>query len=80
MAIDHSSVQTHTDAQLLALYRDCMAKIALGQSYSMNGRTMSRADLKEVREMIEWLEERVETDAAGEEGGGSVLVQFSEPA
>lgn len=78
MAIDHSSVQTHTDAQLLALYRDCLAKIALGQAYSINGRSFTRADMKTVMDAIDWLEERVEADAAGEEGGGNVLVQFGE--
>ena len=80
MAIDHTAVQTHTDAQLLALYRDCFAKIAIGQAYSINGRSFTRADMKTVMDAISWLEDRVETDAAGVEGGGNVLVQFGEPA
>jgi UDP-N-acetyl-D-mannosaminuronic acid transferase (WecB/TagA/CpsF family) len=77
MPIDHTAVQTHTDAQLLALYRDALAKIATGQSYSINGRSLTHANLKEVRDMIDWLEARVQTATDGV-GGNIALAQFKD--
>ena len=75
MPID-TNVQVFTDAELLLLYRQCLAKIAIGQNYQLNGRMMTYADLKEVREMIEWLEERVVV--AEDNNGGLGLVQYGE--
>jgi hypothetical protein len=49
----------YTDAELLALYREALAAIATGQSYTIRGKALTRADLSEVREMIAWLEKRV---------------------
>ena len=75
MPID-TNVQVFTDAELLLLYRQCLAKIAIGQNYQLNGRMMTYADLKEVREMIEWLEERVVV--AEDNNGGLGLVQYGD--
>lgn len=77
MPID-TNVQAFTDAELLLLYRQCLAKIAIGQTYQLNGRMMTYADLKEVREMIEWIEARVE--AAADDTGGLGLAGFGERA
>lgn len=73
MAIDVSSVQTFTDAELLKLWRNCLAAIATGQSYSIGGRTLTRADLKEAREMVDWLENRIN---AASDNGGIALADF----
>lgn len=78
MAIDVSSVQTFTDAQLLVLYRNALAAVTVGQSYSINGRSMTRADLPEIRETIDWLEARIQNAAATDSGGGIAIVQFGE--
>lgn len=53
------TVQTGTDAELLLLYRAALAAISQGQSYQFGDKQLTRADLKEVREMITWLEDRV---------------------
>lgn len=64
----NTSVQTFTDTELLNLYRLALAKIAAGQSYQMNGRMLTNADLKDVREQIDWLEARINAAAAGVDG------------
>lgn len=76
MPIDTSGVQTFTDAELLVLWRACLAAIATGQSYAIGGRTLTRADAKEAREMIDWLEARV--SVASDDGGGIALVKYGE--
>lgn len=48
-----------TDAAMLTLYNEALQAVATGQSYEINGRRMTRADLREIRETIEWLEERI---------------------
>lgn len=74
MSID-TSVQTFTDTELLNLWRLAYAKISVGQSYSMNGRMMTYANLSEVQKQIEWLEARVDI-ALGNDG--NALAQFGE--
>lgn len=50
----------YTDAELLALYREALARIPVsGQGYTIAGRTFTMADLQHVREMVEWLEVRI---------------------
>lgn len=75
MSTIDTNVQEFSDDELLKLYRQCLAKIAIGQSYQMNGRMMTYADLKEVREMIEWLEQRTES---ADENGGLGLIGFGD--
>lgn len=56
----YSTSNTYTDAELLALYREALARISVsGQSYVINGRTFTMASLKEIREQIVWLEGRL---------------------
>lgn len=51
---------TYTDAELLALYRAALARISVsGQEYTIGNRTFIAADLAEIRQMISWLEPRV---------------------
>lgn len=56
----------YTDQELLAMWRECYAAIAVhGQSYSLLGRTYTRADLSEVQAQIRWLESRIEQRSTG---------------
>lgn len=56
----------YTDAELLALFRECYAKIAVqGQSYQFGGRTFTRADLAEVQRQITFLENRIAQASTG---------------
>ena len=51
---------TYTDAELLALYREALAAISVGgQQYRIDDRWFTSADLPEVRDMITWLEQRI---------------------
>lgn len=77
MAID-TNVQTFTDAELLAMFRLALVNVSTGQSYAINGRALTRADLSQIRETIEWLEERVNA-ASTEAQGGLALVRYGEP-
>lgn len=56
--IDFDNMQTITDAQMLKAIRHAIAHIAVGgQSYMINGRQFTRADLSKLEE----LKERYET-------------------
>jgi hypothetical protein len=68
-----------SDQQLLDLYRNAMGAIAEGQSYSINGRTMTRADLKTVWTMVLALEQRVAQAAGDQTGTGLALASFNNP-
>jgi hypothetical protein len=51
---------TYTDAELLALFREAYARIATsGESYTIGSRSYSSANLTEIRDQIQWLEQRV---------------------
>lgn len=64
----HTPGATYTDAELLVLFREALASVAVsGQSYRMGSREYTRADLPEIRSQIEWLETRVNKSS----GGGS---------
>ena len=77
MAIDPAKFREYTDPELLTLYRSALAAIATGQSYTINGRALSRADLSSVRDTISWLESRIDIAT----GDGDVgLASFDDPA
>lgn len=59
-----------TDAAMLVLYNEALQSIALGQSYEINGRRMTRADLSAVQKMVEWLEARIEKASRTQPGLG----------
>ena len=50
---------TYTDAELLALYREALAKLSLRQETTILGERLVFADLAKVQAQIEWLENRV---------------------
>jgi len=66
-----------SDSSLLDLYKEALEAIATGQSYQIRGRTMTRANLREVRETIDWLERRV--SRGSDATGGVDLVTFRNP-
>jgi hypothetical protein len=47
--IDLPTAQTHLD-----LWLEAESKVALGQSYQIGNRSMRRADLKEIRDQVEY--------------------------
>ena len=50
----------YTNAELLALYRQCLARISVsGQEYEIGTRRFTAADLAEVRATINELEQKV---------------------
>lgn len=67
-----------TDAELLTAYKRAAMAIATGQSYEINGRSLTRANLKDVQGMIEWLEGRIAR--ASDQTGGFGHVSFGNPA
>lgn len=66
-----------TDAQLLTLFNEALQAVALGQRYKINERELSRADIAEIRDTIEWLERRI--SVATDTTGGLGVVTFEEP-
>jgi hypothetical protein len=78
MAIDVSSLQTFTDAELLIIYRNALATGAFRQEMDFNGRRVKVPDAKTVLMIIETLEARCAVDAAADNGGGTALVQYGE--
>ena len=61
MATQYEANFTYTDQQLLDLFRECLARIAVsGQSYQMpGGRMFTAANLTEVRNMVSYYEAKV---------------------
>jgi hypothetical protein len=61
-----TTANSYSDAELLALFREGVAMIAAtGQSYQISGRTYNAASLPAMRDMIDWLEGRISTEANG---------------
>lgn len=78
MAITTSQIDDlpdYTDAQIVKMLKAAVVAVSTGQSVTVMGRTVSRANLAELRETLEFFENRVN---AAEEGGGTALVQFGE--
>lgn len=64
MAFPWTAPGTGTDQELLDLARAAIAQIlATGQSYAIAGRQLTRADLPELRETVQWLETRLTAQA-----------------
>ena len=70
--------EAYTDAQLLAHVRKAILTVAIaGQSYTIGGKTYTRANLKELRELRAELTDLIDT-ATDDSGGGIALVEFGE--
>lgn len=50
---------TYTDAELLALYRQALAKLSFSEEYEEGGIRVRRADIPGITKAIEWLETRI---------------------
>jgi hypothetical protein len=61
-----------SNAELLALYREGLAKLATAQEVEILGKRIRRADLKDLRETVDWLERKVSREESGS-GGGPTL-------
>jgi hypothetical protein len=55
------TAETYTDAELLALYRQALADLSVAQSTTLRGKTVTRANLKDIQSMVIWLERRTGT-------------------
>jgi len=76
MAIDFDNLQPITTANLLAAVDVAIANLLLGaQSYSVNGRTFTRAQLSELRNMRSELQREVAESSSGT-GGLIALAKF----
>ena len=72
MALTSTQAQTALDAWITA-----DLAVAKGQSYSMNGRSLTLVNAKEIREQIQYWERRVAAFSVGSTGGAS-LADFSD--
>jgi hypothetical protein len=69
MAIDINSIQDYTDAEMLKAIRHAKVQIKLaGQSYTINGRTYTRADYESLVEDEMRLQARVDQATTGSVG------------
>lgn len=54
----------------LALWKDALAAISTGQSYTIHGRSLTRASLKEVMDMIKYFEKIISDVERQDQGLG----------
>lgn len=68
---------TYTD--LLTQYKAAMLAIATGgQSYTINGRQFTRADLAAIQNAIDWLEPRAAVEADADDAGPFFVARTGE--
>ena len=81
MAVTNAEIAAlpdYTAAEQLKVWKKASVDIAMGgASYSVPGRSLTRADAKLVRDMVTYWEAAVEAES--NPGGMNVLVQFGEP-
>jgi len=71
MAFQFIATGTGTDQELLDLTRAAIAKIlATGQTYSVDGRSLTMASLPELRSYAQELESKIAAAAAAASGSG----------
>lgn len=65
-----------TYRKLLSEFKAAMLAVATGQSYAINGRTLTRANLAEIQKTIDWLELKVvrEIEPAADNSGVVLVV------
>lgn len=76
MTIDVNGIQTFTLAEMLTLVEHAIAQLMVGgQSYDINGRSFTRADLDKLRQ---WrLDLKAEIDSEDSTEGGIALARFN---
>ena len=52
------------------LWSDAEIKVSAGQAYSIGGRSLTRANLKEIRDTLEYLDKRINSLTARAARGG----------
>lgn len=72
MALILTQAQTSLDALIAA-----DLAVAKGQSYTMNGRSLTLAKAREIREQIQYWERRVATLESANQNQQAALVDFS---
>lgn len=74
MALTSTQAQTALDAWIAA-----DLAVAKGQSYSMNGRTLTLSNAKEIREQIQYWERRVSAfEQVSQQNQQAALADFSD--
>ena len=73
MALTLQQAQTALDAWIAA-----DLAVAKGQSYSMNGRSLTLANTQEIREQIQYWERRVATLESANQNQQAALADFSD--
>ena len=73
MSITTTTAQTALDAWVAA-----DLAVAKGQSYSMNGRSLTMANVKEIREQIQYWERRLATLQSANQNQQAALADFSD--
>lgn len=70
---------TYTDAELLDLAREALAKLLAGecQEYRVGGRTFRKVDIVDLERLVTRLEARVGTSEAATSGSGLVRAGVS---
>ena len=66
-----------TSAELVTKYNEAIQACLLGQSYAINGRLMTRADLRDLERGLAYWENRVRLEA--DQTGGLGVVGFQGP-
>lgn len=57
---------------MVNLYTEAEKKVLAGQSYTIGNRTMTRANLPEIRKGRQEWEEKLRSEQAGSQGGSSM--------
>lgn len=78
MAVTVANLNTYTDAEILKVLRSALVDAAIAQSYSINGRNLSRLNATQLQSLIEIYEARVEA-ASTTTGGHIATVKFGGP-
>ena len=73
MSITTTTAETALDAWIAA-----DLAVAKGQSYSMNGRSLTMANVKEIREQIQYWERRLATLQSANQNQQAALADFSD--
>lgn len=77
MTIDFDNMQSITDSQMLKAIRLGIAQVTVGgQAYTINGRTFSRANLKDLQDLEQLYATRV-AEAASPTGTMTAYASFN---
>ena len=73
------ALPVYTSSQQLKLWMRASIEVAqAGVSMAISGRSLTRNNAAEIRQMIDYWDARVQAEASGDNGGGIALVQFGD--